>query len=47
MNEMGIEEWTGGLSFVQVVNGLGQVKKKKRPVSELKLSFRASPIDRH
>ena len=47
MNEMRIEEWTGGPSFMQVVNGLWQVRRKKRPVSELKLSFEAGPIDRH
>ena len=29
MNEMKIEEWTGGPSFVQVVNGLGQERRKK------------------
>ena len=41
MNKMRIEELTGGLSFVQVVNGLGQEGRKKRTFSKLKLHFQS------
>ena len=31
MNEMGIEEWAGGPSFVQVVNELGHESREGEP----------------
>ena len=41
MNGMEIEEWTGGPFYVQVVNELGQERRKEKPVSALKLSSRS------